>query len=155
MQPTREIQDGEEVLVYPNGLIKSAKNGQILKGPDNPPITKENAAALNRRRYQLAREAALKGIDEAAIEAGLLPPTAQAGGGEGWRAVVRHVTATLLQSKNLRGQAEAANFLAKATGLGADEARDGGLSAVLASLAEMFERLNAQTVEGKVTNVKD
>jgi hypothetical protein len=38
-----------------------------------------------------------------------------AGGGsvEGWKQIVKHVAKTLLESKNLRGQAEAANFLDK------------------------------------------
>jgi len=152
---TREIRDGIEVLVYPDGTIKRADNGLFLSPPEGAKIrTSERGRELIARRYELARERAIEGIDEAAIEAGRIPKS-MAGNGEGWKSVVKHVTRTLLESKNLRGQAEAANFLGKAAGLTVQDAETPeNIAVAIAHLFEKFlDRLPPRadtTIEGKV-----
>ena len=91
---------GREVLVYPSGLIKDAKNGQIIKGMNETPITKDPRGMLalrNAKSKQIAAEA----IDEGA---GVDPSLY--GTGEGWRKLIAHATRTFLKSGNIRGMAE-------------------------------------------------
>ena len=134
-----------------NQAIYDRRVGHIIRAPKTGLITAETSRLMLARKHEIAQHRAAEAIDEAAIEAGRIPKSAATG--EGWRAVVRHVTATLLESKNLRGQAEAANFLAKASGLAAPEAPSVAFAEVLVSLLE--RHLGADVVEGKVIDAAD
>lgn len=98
------------------GAIYDHSTGRIVAiDPSKNPhaITPANARQLVERKKQLARERAIEGVDAAAIAAGKIKP---GNSGEGWRAICEHIAASLFASKAIRGQAEAANFLGKATG---------------------------------------
>lgn len=144
---------GREYYVYDNGGEKWKDNGYWKNPPPDARITTpEKGREMLARRYELARQRAIEGIDEAAIEAGRIP-SLQAGSGDGWKAVVQHVAKTLLESKNLRGQAEAANFLGKATGYSSQDGESP--ENIAAAIAQLFEKFldrmpQRDTIEGKV-----
>ena len=127
-----------------NGAVRDNKIRKIVAGPR---MSTEQARALALRRYALARERAVEGIDEAAIEKGLIP---RGGSGEGWKAVVQHVAKTLLESKNIRGLAEAGNFLGRASGFTQSDEQNADVASRLAAILENFNR---RTIEGTVRNV--
>jgi hypothetical protein len=144
---------GREYYVYDNGGEHWKDSGKLKKPPPEYLLTSERGRELVARRYELAQQKALEGIDEAAIEAGKLPAVGSVGG-DGWKVIVKHVAKTLLESKNLRGQAEAANFLGKAAGFAVpEEQTPENIAVAIAHLFEKFlDRLPAdrpETIEGK------
>lgn len=153
---TVEERDGAQVLVYEDGTVKDAATGHFLHPPRSAKITtSERGRELGRRRKELAQQRAIEGIDEAAIEAGKIPQH-HAGSGDGWKAVVKHIATTLLESKNLRGQAEAANFLGKASGntLETEGSEMSNIADAITTLLEgLLEKRREEVIEGKVTDV--
>ncbi len=129
---------GRQYYLYDTGMQIWTDSGQIKQpSPATVITTSERGKELIARRYELAQQKALEGIDEAAIEAGKLP-TLDRETGDGWKVIVKHVAATLLESKNLRGQAEAANFLGKATGYTTPETDNS--ENIAAAIARLFEK---------------
>lgn len=131
------------------GAVQDMANGGkiITIDPSKNPnaITPANSRAMLARKKQIAVERAIQGIDQAAIEAGRIPKDAQRGAG--WQAVVKHVASTLLKSSNLRGQAEAANFLGKASGFAIQETNGDSIAERLSAILSNFER---DIIEGEV-----
>jgi hypothetical protein len=107
----------ERYKIGSNGSIYDLEQGRFtdLIVELNPhAITSANAREMALRGRELSRQRAVEALDEAAIERGLMPRNGT--GGQGWKYIVKHVATTLLESKSLRAQAEAAQFLGKASG---------------------------------------
>jgi hypothetical protein len=140
-QPDRyKILDGGAVYDLTIGRIAGHLGGPYL-------ITSENARAMQLRGRELSRQRAVEALDEVAIEQGLMPRNGT--GGEGWKHIVKHVAKTLLESKSLRAQAEAANFLGKASG-NLTEQREAEED-IAAGIVRLFEKfMDRDDAKGKV-----
>lgn len=58
MDDTNQVVTGETLpalATLPNGALRDPVTGRIVKGPTNPPINKENAAEMARRRHAVTR----------------------------------------------------------------------------------------------------
>jgi hypothetical protein len=95
-------------------------NGQLKKGfsaNPHPTFTKENAVQMARRRVELAKERARKGMEDAMqelIDKGNLPKTAVSA--EGWRYMIGHATKVYMETDSARGIAELGTFIGRNTG---------------------------------------
>jgi hypothetical protein len=153
MDKKKIVEDGREIYLYENGLKRDARTGFIVAPAPGSLITPESAADMKRIRKEKARERAIEGLDQAVIEAGGLDMR-RAGSGDGWMYVIQHVTKTLLESKNIRGLAEAGRFLGTATGATIED-KDEGVSVSIAQLFDKFlDRLPRQEVDNDIIDAE-
>lgn len=72
LQQTTQGQIVEGTRVLKNGVV-AGPDGKFLSGPSNPPITRDNAAAMGRRRHELTRQKLAKSIADVSKEKGIIP----------------------------------------------------------------------------------
>jgi hypothetical protein len=146
-------ENGKQVRRYPSSVLMDAESGQFLRGPDNAPV-RVNPSAMNKRRYELARQAAREAMDQAAAEADGID-WKQAGTGYGWQAIIKHTVKTYLKSSNIRGMGETLAKLGQATGYLNDdkdiEPQDVTRS-LIADLAEIARAYNREAHNGQREN---
>lgn len=77
MDDTKDVISGEIVpseqpkyTVLSNGALRDPVTGRIVKAPTNPPINKENAAELARKRHAMTRAKLAQAIAAQSIESG-------------------------------------------------------------------------------------
>jgi hypothetical protein len=114
-------EEGREVLQYDNGMLKDAATGHLMRGPDNALIkTSERARELVARRVQIGRERAIEGIDEAAVEMGIMPMN-KAGSGESWKLLNKRGFTIAHNADNARNFSQLLETIGKTTGYTAPE----------------------------------
>jgi hypothetical protein len=106
----REIRDGVEVLVYPNGIIKEAATGHFLRPPDSALInTSERGRELAQRKKEIGQIAQLRGLARGAgldLDNATLEEIAK-GAGDAIENMTAHFYQVFMKSSNVRGLAEA------------------------------------------------
>jgi hypothetical protein len=114
-------EQGREILQYATGVQKIKATGHLLRGPDSALITtSERARELVARRVQIGRERATEGIDEAAVEMGIMPMN-KAGSGESWKLLNKRGFTIAHNADNARNFSQLLETIGKTTGYTAPE----------------------------------
>lgn len=115
----------EIVKIKPASLSMKIGHGTLKKGEsvrNANKITKENAADMARRRWEVARERAALGMQKA-VESRLANGQSLGVPTDAWEHIIKHATNVYLESRSPKGLSNLGTFLGSSTGMlkGRDE----------------------------------